>query len=134
MTTEKEYIKNELKAKNYIKDNIWKQFGKQKLFEVGIIPTAIASIYYIPYWIGILMLKLIGYDNYLHFTNLMIQVNQETLIRLDIWSLGFMVTAILTAFIFINFILARETLLNRASEKFNVSRFDINDVKIIGKN
>jgi len=127
-------------AKKYIKNNLLKQVGKQKLFELGIIPTGLLSIYYIPYWVGLLAVKLIGYDNYLTFINFMNagaaraadRIVQDTLTRSDFYIIGFIASIIVAGFLIINVCVAISKLKNRAKKKFGVSYWDLSDFKIFG--
>jgi hypothetical protein len=129
----------ERQAKKYIKDNIWKQIGKQKIYELGIIPTILASIWYVPYWVGLLAAKAIGHDNYLIFINALNRsgnminpIIQDTLTRGDFYFIGFFTIIILAGFIAINFGIAISRLKDRAQEKFNVSDYDLSDFRLRG--
>ena len=137
--TKQSLKKREMAAKKYIKDNIWKQVGKQKIYELGIIPTTLASIWYIPYWVGLLAVKAIGHDNYLIFINALNsgviiedRIIQEVLTRGDFWFIGFFFTIILGAFIALNVAIAVGKLKDRAKKKFDVSLYDLSDFRMRG--
>lgn len=109
------------KGKEYIKKNLLKQVLKQKVYELGIIPLCIVFIYYIPYWIGLIVIKITGEDWYLSC----IVIAQEIMTRGDFWFVGIFITIMLGLFIWFNIVIAEIKLRGKASEKFDVCISDL---------
>jgi hypothetical protein len=53
--------------KEYEKGKVWKQFLKQKVFEIGIIPLSLLLIGFFPYFIGDIVLNKTFHINWLEF-------------------------------------------------------------------
>lgn len=51
--------------KEYSKGKVWKQFIKQKIYEIGIIPVSIFVLGLIPFWTGDIISNKIFYINWL---------------------------------------------------------------------
>lgn len=113
------------KAKKYIKKNMLKQVLKQKLYELGIIPVGLSIIVFIPYWIGLLLSKILGEEIFLKVIN---AGKEETLNSISFgyhWVHGLLVLVILGAFIWANITFAKYRLEKKAADKFNVRRWDL---------
>lgn len=120
-------------ARQYVKDNIWKQFFKQKLYELGIIPLGILSIWKIPYWTGLGFIKLFGIDpgNNTHFckdnlSHISKIVCDGTINIFSVWFFGCAILAILMAFMYVNWQYAKEKVMWKALKKYpNISNYSL---------
>lgn len=96
----------------------WKNFWQQKLLELGIIPTGILFIIYIPYYVGKGLANIIGEDKLLlikNFGNLLEDIT--FLEHSDFWSFGFLALLLVVLFILINWFLAKMRTDNQLDEE-----------------
>lgn len=122
MVNKRESEKNRIKnAKEYLKKNLLKQILKQKVYELGIIPLCIAFIWYVPYWLGFVLINITGESWYLSG----LTVSQEIMTRGDFWVVGIFMVVILAGFIWVNVVVATNKLERKAAKKFDVSRWDL---------
>jgi len=122
------------KAREYVKNNVWKQFLKQKIYELGIIPLGVLAIWKIPSIIGWSLVKLFnidiinntwfcknsGYDNAGKIVCDGVNYN-----NLNIWLFGVIILLVLILFLGINWIIAERKVKNAAADKFKVSYYDV---------
>jgi len=119
-------------AKEYVKSNIWKQFWKQKLYELILIPLAILSLWKIPSWIGWGIIKLFNIDPATNkmfcetdlglLSNSCIGINEYL-----VWAWGLVVILIIAAFIIINWIKAKDMVKDEARTKYNLYYNELED-------
>ena len=123
--------------KEFSKGKVIRRFLKQKLYELGIIPTGIVGFIFLPYWMGWGVIKLFKID-YLH--NLLIcnkiDTNEKIIsnfggieslkkvcdgINYDpfsIWFIGMLTLVISGGFIAYNWHLAKESVLKEFRKKY----------------
>ena len=105
--------------KEYSKGKVIRQFFKQKLYEVGIIPTGLAALIFIPYWIGILLINKIlnmdleSYCEWAWASPEYIPNCINTGDVVSIWFIGLLTLIIIGAFIYFNWSYAKDKVKER---------------------
>jgi len=118
-------------AKKDKKKLTWKYFFKQKLFEVGIIPSALGAIVFLPYYLGWGLIKLFKINpvtSTLFCKN--ISESMEPILcdginysPANIWFLGELSIVLITGFIVINWGIASDRAERKAKEKNNLTHY-----------
>lgn len=124
------------KARQYVKDNVWKQFFKQKVYELGIIPLSGLALWKVPTWIGWGIVKLFNLttssglvcnkivngtimDN---FSGAMVDNRICDGVNYNngaVWFIGLIILVVLFFFAAINWYCAKETVVEKARYKFS---------------
>lgn len=115
-------------AKKYIDENIWKQFFKQKIYELGVIPLVVLSIWKIPLWLGYLIITIfkIDIENNPFYCSSDIYGNCiGAMPSINIWSMGFILLLLIILFISFNWNYAKNKLLKEAVDKYNLDYFEV---------